>query len=543
MTEQSVPQQAEGNGTPSAEKTEESRKAAVAGEAAAAAPAPVGDPSHPAIVIRDGFYFFRDDYQLPDEPAVENAIAVYLAEVEKAFENRWPLHPNLMARRDDAQKITHAYELDFRENEIKRIRAVLPVDKLVFDLIDALVDVVMLENLKIYARKRLEAFWHVVRNTKLQFGIWLAVLLAVLLAANKASGGNHIPFDVPHWGLVVFAAIVVAVLATRVTIGRLTWRNIIERNLRNTKEKYEEAVRDATGLAATKLAKKGRDIEGLMFGLKNRLDTINSADITRVQQADKLVRVLLWNPERMGLIENYYRAKMDQFMVRSARVSIDGTVTSSAIIRNRQIFLSVSAVFLVIGLAVWELVAFLCRTGGCVHEAVAPTLSFKVALVTALLMLAVSVTAAVCSVVLARLTRRFEPVEVERHESALFKNGMLAAAGGAVVGLAPFAVSLLVGQKEATLVAIVFLVVFALVVVCEATAIMYAQWIFRKHEHQYNSNVLEAVERKMDASQWTRYSDLRIDQRIAEVFKAIYSAWHKADSRGVYGNQQNGNGS
>jgi hypothetical protein len=71
-----------------------------------------------------------------------------------------------------------------------------------------------------------------------------------------------------------------------------------------------------------------------------------------------------------------------------------------------------------------------------------------------------------------------------------------------------------------------------------AIPIIFARRIFVKYEREYSSNVLEAVQKKMEASQWTRYSDLRIDRRIAEVFNAIYAAWFKADSKGVYGTSQ-----
>jgi hypothetical protein len=45
---------------------------------------------------------------------------------------------------------------------------------------------------------------------------------------------------------------------------------------------------------------------------------------------------------------------------------------------------------------------------------------------------------------------------------------------------------------------------------------------------------LTAVIKKMDSSQWTRYSDLRVDQRVAEVFAAIYNVWLRESSKGIY---------
>jgi hypothetical protein len=490
-------------------------------EAVAASPAtqsaPTGKPDHPGLTMKEGFYFFRDEYQLPKEPTVDEAEARYLGEVEKAFQNRWVLHPNLIPQRTDAQLIKHAYDLDFRENEIKRIRDILPVDEPVFDYIDALVDVVMLKNLEIYVGKRFSAYKHIVYDTHMWFGCIFVLTLAMLFVAGTLVFGLSIPT------LFEFAPIGAVVVAALVTWGanvKLTWPYLRNLELKAPKEKYEEAVRDAAGLAASKLATKGRDVENLMNSLKNKLDTMSSPDASRVEHAPKLVRILLWNPERMGLIENYYRAKMDQFMVNSARVSIDGSVKTQGIIYNRRIFMSVLAASFVFGVGIAWFKANL-------H-------SMWNALPVFALVLAAVAAVALSSVSLACLSHTFEPQDVARHNIALQRNGIRAAGLAVVFGLAPMTVILVFPKFFIPTVAFSFTLLL-LAIVWFAISVIFARLIFQKYKHEYSSNVLEAVQKKMDASSWTRYSDLRIDQRLADVFTAIYEAWRRADSKGVFG--------
>lgn len=495
----------------------------------ASQPTPTGDPAHPGVVEKDGFYFFRDEYQLPAEPSVEDAETLYLGEVEKAFQNRWELHPNLIVERTDAQKVKHAYDLDFRENEIKRIREVLPVDGPVFNYIDALVDVVMLKNLEIYVDKRLSAFRHIVRNTR----VWFSAFFGIMLASALAVGGVLKLPATALWEFGPIFAIAMATAFTLLAVTYLTWPNLIDLALKGTKEKYEEAVRDAAGLASSKLATKGRDVADLMHSLKNKLDTISSPDASRVEQASKLVRILLWNPERMGLIENYYRAKMDQFMVNSARVSIDSAVNTNGIIYNRYIFLSVLSVFFFLGLGAAWLMGFGTAAAGAAGPVNLPGMWMMLA---ALLLVFAAVAAVVlCAFRLARLSRTFEPADVSRHNTALLSNGLRAAILAVALGVAPAAVISVVQRQSFVPTTAVSFALLMLAIVWFTIPVIYAHRIFRKYEHHYSSNVLAAVRKKMEASLWTRYSDLRIDQRIAEVFNAIYAAWYKADSKGVYG--------
>ena len=495
-------------------------------------PAPVGTPDHPGVTTKNGFYFFRDEYQLPKEPGVDDAETRYLAEVEKAFQNRWPLHPNLVHHRNDAEKIRHAYDLDFRETEIKRIRDILPVDKPVFDYIDALVDVVMLKNLEIYVQKRFAAFRHVTRDTQRHFRNVGAFVFAF------ACIGFGILFSAWHWfsliglELAALPAIAIAGLATLRENRNQIWPNISQIELTGPKEKYEEAVRDAAGLAASKLATKGRDVENLMNALKNRLDTMLSPDESRVEHAPKLVRILLWNPERMGLIENYYRAKMDQFMVKSARVSIANAVNIDGLITNRSIFLKVLWRFFAASVVIGGLVLL---AGLYPHQPWSISQYFAATLLTVLLLaIAITVTLARYAVRLVQLGHKYEPAEVAKHTVELQRNGLRAAVAGIALGLLPL-VAVIVYPPSFIPVLLLALAAFITASIWFWVPIIFARRIYREYEKEYSSNVLEAVQKKMDASLWTRYSDLRIDQRLAEVFTAIYQAWYKADSKGVFG--------
>jgi hypothetical protein len=500
----------------------------------AAKPAPIGNVDHDGVVVRDGFFFFRDDYQLPKEPSAEDAEARYLGEVEKAFQNRWPLHPNLIFRRSDAVKVKHAYDLDFRDNEIKRIRDILPVDAPVFDYIDALVDVVMLKNLDIYVKERLDAFNAIVRATREWFAAFAAVFLAVIIGAYWGPGG--LP-PVLYWELAPVGAIGIAALLVRYTTARRLWRVLIKLELKGRKEKYEESVRDAAGLAATKLAAKGRDVETLMNALKNKLDTVRAPNAARVEHAPKQVRVLLWSPERMGLIENYYRAKVDQFMVKSARVSLDATVNTNGLIQNRVIFLAAATCFFLLDLCITGVIR-ICSDWPWIQTANGFNLrGFLVVLTLLLLSTAATAAVAISAAFLAHRSHEFEPEDVARRNKTLLMNGIRAASFAVLVGTVPV-VAVWAFPHAFWPVMALALAVLLFCYVWLGIPIAYAHLIFRKYEDEYSSNVLEAVQRKMDASQWTRYSDLRIDQRIAEVFTAIYEAWRKADSKGLYGNTE-----
>lgn len=488
---------------------------------------PKGDPAHPGVTTREGFYFFRDEYQLPKEPSVEQAETRYLAEVEKAFENRWPLHPNLIANRSNAQRVKHAYDLDFRDNEIRRIRAILPVDKPVFDYIDALVDVVMLKNLDIYVAKRFTAFKHIVRKTR----TWFIAMFLMVATGVFASLFLHGTAGLLSGEIALVAAFAIATVVTIAVNVTQTWPYLRDTELKQPKEKYEEAVRDAAGLAASKLAAKGRDVENLMNSLKNKLDTMTSPDASRVEHAPKLVQVLLWNPERMGLIENYYRAKMDQFMVNSARVSIDGAVKTKRIVYGNMIFLSMLAVFFVLGLAF----ALLAASKHIFPDSGAATNLHAMWITLAVLALfAIAVTAVARSTMLLEdVSHTFEPEDVARHNKKLQRSGIRAALSAIVLGLLPCAL-IVVFHKQWAAMIVLSLMVLLTIGVWYLIPIIFVRRIFETLHNEFSSNVLEAVQRKMDASLWTRYSDLRIDQRLAEVFTAIYTAWHRADSKGVF---------
>lgn len=556
------------------------------------------DTKHPALVEEKRFYFFSDNYQLPGEPKLEKAVETYLDQVDKAFQNEWPLHPNLIFERDTKKLTNHAYNLDFRENEIGRIRSILPPDVPVFSLIDALTDVVMLQNLKRYASIRLEAFQKLRLHANWFFLIAAIFGLLTGIATYHFSipTGSSYQYDSGLFilGGIVFFCFLFATIAMFCYIYFVGWPFHISQGLKNTKEKYEEAVRDAAGLAATKLQKKGADIAQLMNDLKNRLDQLGDLDEKRVIEAPKLVRVLLWCPERMGLIENYYRAKMDQFMVYSARESLAHNRFSRSLIYNRAIFIFSSWGFLFSSILVALFLSVIVEAKGPSKPALnqnqgaAPAVAemslppvqgsasvtgtsgsaapaanrengapqtngpkdnaestmvsllgdIKVPAITVWAMAVLTMfilAAALVAWVVARLIHRYTLPEIAHEDDAMWGRAARAFLGGIAIAVVA-AVAVLIYPNSW----LVLLGLYFGLTVWVVLPIVLANLIFVRYANVYTSNVLSAVQRKMDASQWTRYSTLRIDQRIAEVFNSIYKAWYSEHRRGRFDQPSSG---
>ncbi|HAH10691.1 MAG TPA: hypothetical protein DCL54_11280 [Alphaproteobacteria bacterium] len=526
-----------------------------------------------ATVMSEGFHAFNDSFQLPVEPTCEEALQNYLPEVDRFFSDDFDPHPNMLLERDHDAKMLHAYDLDYREVEMKRIRSQSPKDKTVFDYIDTLVDTVMLANLHVYVDKRDDIFKNILRETRQVYfsvAIFAALIGAVLAYYLGVLSG---------WSAWYFGALVGLFTAFMARFGRdyaLKWHiwKLQNETLLKTKRIYEEFVRDAASLLASKLSMKGREIESLMKDLKNRLDQVGDVEKRRMEQAPSLARLLLWCPLRMQLIENYYRAKFDQFMLKSARKSLEVDVSVEQAILSRRIRLSAGQIGFLVGLMVTIFVLTVAGERGTFAGMVSNTasqwlnwstepvstapaaatppaaaanapaaasgddMSMDVGLFWTLAALVICMIAFFfvvgrSAMKIVPVAHKFAPEAIAHHDESLYSSGIRAGILGFMVPMIPTGLILLLGWDPIAVWSTYLgfgLVMWPYV----EKEIELTDRIFKKNQHIYTSNVLRAVSRKMEATKWQRYAELRGDEKVAGVIQSVYGAWYAEVRKGRF---------
>jgi hypothetical protein len=486
---------------------------------------------------KDGYFIFRDEYELSGEPNADEAVDAYLKEVDDAFLNKYPLHPNLKDNRTDQELVDHAYDLDFRIEEMKRIRGILQPDKDVFDFIDVLVDRVMAENLKKYQIKRNEIVQTLAGDER-----WASLLVFVpstlwvsfFFTSTGVAGSPFTMF------LGVFVLAVIASVAGRQWAG-FKWRTSHRQALLKEKTHYENAVLSGAQLLASKMAVKIHAIEKLMLDVKSKLETVSRPNNSRVEQAPRLVRIMLWCPERVGLMENYYRAKMDQFVYESARIGLkDRANTESSIARGRWFFYS-----LLLGIV---------ATQSLVHTPfLAP--SWAPTVLSSPYWLHINfwgLTAIFFGFLILRawfvvehLAHYRLPLRAQRiHEIVVVSqlSQVLLGLAWSLVFVVPYLVPTEIVFGSPWLMALFSS--FCFLVLCDLFLRPAHHWrrlVFLEHKSEFSSNLLGAILTKMESTRWSRYDEFRVDQRIADVFGAIYQAWFNESRKGLFGKDVDGN--
>lgn len=134
---------------------------------------------------------------------------------------------------------------------------------------------------------------------------------------------------------------------------------------------------------------------------------------------------------------------------------------------------------------------------------------------------------------LSALSHQFMPHEVGETHDAIVRTGLVHSMLACAIGFIPTIVVALGGAFWPSI--LLGVAILAASMAWIRPTVQWRWYIYKEHEQKFTSNVLEAVRKKMDAGQWTRYSDLRVDQRIAEVFGAIYQAWYNESRKGIFG--------
>lgn len=286
------------------------------------------------LVEYRGYWAIKDGSTLKPEPEIEDSIDEYIESVDKAFKSEYPVHPNLEMNRNHDQLIFHAYDLDYRIEERRRIRKILPADADVFELINHFADKILGENLERYLNNRREAFY------KLSKSVWLAYGLALALGLSVMA----LPWVAPGLAGAVAAWLEPSIAGAGVLFGSLAaaaglffllgyvlprpfywfWRDqIINKGLIYSHRQYESNVRDAAGSLQNAITTLQSEISDRTEKLARHLSTMGGGQMNRLNDSRNYMRLLLWFPERLGLIENYYRGAIDQFVRRSALKVLD----------------------------------------------------------------------------------------------------------------------------------------------------------------------------------------------------------------------------
>jgi hypothetical protein len=488
---------------------------------------------HPALSNRHGYNFLRDEHRLEPEPDIDEAFDAYLDKVDLAFRNEWPLHPNVRAERSHAELLHDAFELDFREGEMARIRSILPADKDVFDLIDVLGEIILYDNLDIYLEARRKVFRKLTRWPLVIASVFLG-FFAILIAGFA---GPQLPSGPIVMSLTCVSVVLVSAVFTRLMSGLLLkyfWNRFVVEGLVNRRNEYESSVRDATGLVSGCLAQLAHEIKERVQELKNRLDRMGKAESGRTERAPELVRLLLWFPERLGLIENYYRARVDHFVKRSAERILESDARVDRYLKLRESFLTVIAA----GLSVLVLSGVVDHLGLSGHVGEMDIRFFA--------MLAFCSGAIVAGLMFLR-----RPLFSERSalrflpSSSAWAQHLIARGRGwgvvsaalilAVLSLSNLAATGMSGAEElanlAYLLPHTLALIIGLVVGGQFFQRAIAHRLYVIERTRLSANVMSAVVKKMENSTWAAYSSVRVDKKIAEVYAAVYSElneWKRA---------------
>ncbi|NWH08802.1 MAG: hypothetical protein HXY22_09215 [Alphaproteobacteria bacterium] len=270
-------------------------------------------------VLQEDFVHFSDTYHFAEEPPLEVAVTAYSELIDRSFSAVWELHPSMKGSRDWQQLFYDSINLDYRAQEMSRIRDMLPADAEVFDMIDAFSRKVLLANGRIFNRKKTAYLrWMNILSVggTLVVGLLATVVIDVIRPSLLSS---HIPWPwlVPS---PIFGNIAAALLVFG--IGFTLWSVHFWRELTSLKATYEHAMRDAAGLLSRNLIERTTVIDRQISEAIVHLQKMGDYSAERASEAENYVRLLTWLPGRIGHYENYYRASLDWFVKASARAAL-----------------------------------------------------------------------------------------------------------------------------------------------------------------------------------------------------------------------------
>lgn len=384
-------------------------------------------------VDENGYHCLAEIFRITPEPSIGDAIDVYDKKIAGAFDQNYELHPHFDTRLN--LKTAGAEMMrDFRKTELKRLAAANPADREIFFLIKDVVDAILIKNEVKYLRSKR----HLV-NTHAIFSALFALAFVFVLAADAylwpntwAALAQTFNVAMPSWAASAshWAGGPLS-LAVAVLFGAASaWRkhDLCSNQLDQHYKHYRAATKSTLDKLVFKIESKINQIKNLISDCQSELENFSKPDETRAKRAGPAMRLLFWLPERVGFIENYYRAKMGRFLRENAE---------NVLLRGR----------------------------------------YRLMFETCARILAIA--------------------------------GVTITAGALMGGLVP-----------AILVAVAF-----------------AWFHFRMGRHATSDALAFAptfISNIMSGDKWTRYSTLKIDQKIANIYKTAYEAWEYLAKKNMY---------
>ncbi len=250
---------------------------------------------------------------LPDEPnARADEMTVFAPHIENFYDCKFPVYRNEKRRAKDSEILKYLVSEDYRQIERERIRATNTYDAPVYDLIDTVIKDGLLENQRAYIKLRDRWFL----RTFFGAGLVLSLVLGAYLLARTNILGEAIMFGsiVGPIDFNVIAALVLFLLSLAIYQPYFLRRE----NLKRRSMAYRTAASNTMARLREQLANKINDIQRLQDDVGNDVQAIATPADIDAKRLNINARVLMWLPERVRLIEEYFRQAFDGFFAASA---------------------------------------------------------------------------------------------------------------------------------------------------------------------------------------------------------------------------------
>jgi hypothetical protein len=469
------------------------------------------------VSAANGFLSFKPGLKTTSIIDIDEAIKIPSEHIERAFINHWDRHANVEINRTHEILRRQAYELSFGEDEKKRIRDSLPGDADVLDVIECFGSQILLENFGRYLARRRKYFRSLSVFAPLSAAVASALVVGVLyyffrnwlFPASLASSGITL-FQMVAPG-VIFGAVFAAVGVVATVLG---WSTLIADKLKTERTYYAEIVKGSTSRVKSYLSSIQRGFATLSVSAQKQLTDIKKREDNFVGTAKQYVRLIVWFPVRLEMIEAFYRATIDSYMERSAKEVLAADL---GIFARRQLrWFALGAV------AVATICVFVAGLGNIAAWAVIPVVVAVISFVMAVWPQSERFSSA-----------RFIPKDFSGFQFEVFKRrawgvcvGSLPAAVGAVMllilhpGLPANIASLHPSPWPLVIVANVAVAGWAIL----QNNIAWQIYLRRDTRTLYNGNVADTIVLEMNSADWAAFNELRSDQKMAEIYESVFSA-------------------
>jgi hypothetical protein len=255
---------------------------------------------------------FEENFHLPLEPDVGTAVKASSLSIERSFKSQWELNKNLSGNKSIAELRRDAFDLDYGNQEFKRLEESFPEDCKIFWFIRDFIDTIYIANLRHYLDVRGRRIFGIFKYLLL-----LSLTLSIIYAIGTISVGLY-RFAPTHEmylsvGFLIVYLIIFFLVAERAwdsaSKGITSNRTAFETSITHSVHILDRNLADVTGRLKTRMTDAG-----------DRLEKVNLSDESGLRQSQVLIGYLVRLRERMTAHRDYYRASIDRFAKLKARL-------------------------------------------------------------------------------------------------------------------------------------------------------------------------------------------------------------------------------